>query len=96
MILRAEPQAATESVQISAAPPPWWMSPWVCCGRRVGAALAGQRGADVGDDHPGAGLRHHDGDLASDAAARAGDHDNLAFHHACHGRSPCVAFSAAD
>jgi len=50
-------------------------------GWRVGLALAGQRGADVVDDDLGAFAGHHDGDLAADAAAGAGDDRDLAGQH---------------
>ena len=83
-IFCAEAQAATDSVQISATPPFCLISRLGLLRRRGGAALAGQRGADVGNDDLGPGGGHHDGDLPADAAARAGDHRNLAFHHACH------------
>ena len=38
---------------------------------------------------------HPDRLFPADPATRTCDHDNLAFHHACHGHSPCVAFSTA-
>jgi hypothetical protein len=53
-----------------------------------GRSAAGERSPDIVDDHLGTGSRHHDGDLAPDAATGTGDYDDLAFHHACHGHNP--------
>ena len=84
MIFCAEPHSATDSVQISAAPPRCSMSCLVCWAGVAEQPFAGQRGADVVDDDLGAGRGHGERDLAADAAARSGDDRDLAFHHARH------------
>src|ERR1700740_3364264 len=68
-IFCAEPHSATESVLIAAAPPGPACHPFGLLGRACRAPFAGERGADVVDDHLGAGARHRDRDLPSDAAA---------------------------
>ena len=84
MIFCAEPHAATELGADCRDAALLFDELLGLLGRRGRGAFAPQRGADIGDDHLRPGAGHHDRDLAPDAAARAGHHGDLAFHHACH------------